>query len=105
MEALTNNFAGNFEWEAEHIFKANLKLEFFVEVNKLLCDEERAVEDVKFYLRHTAEHKTDDVMHIDPYGHSSNGATNLAHRWRYEANKDIINLALNLLDSLEPDEE
>lgn len=37
MEALTNNFAGNFEWEAEHIFKANLKLEFFVEVNKLLC--------------------------------------------------------------------
>ncbi len=105
MEALANNFADNFEWQAEQVFKANLKLEFFVEVNNLLCDEECTEEAIKFYLRHTVEHKTDDVMHSDPYGHSSNGATNLAHRWRYETNKDIIHLALNLLDRLEPDEE
>lgn len=105
METLTDNFTDSFEWQAEHIFKANIKLEFFVEVNKLLCDEECNEEAVKFYLRHTAEHKTDDVMHTDPYGHSSNGASNLAHRWRYEANKDIIHLALNLLDRITPDAE
>ena len=64
METLTDNFIDSFEWQAEHIFKANIKLEFFVEVNKLLCDEECTEEAVKFYLRHTAEHKTDDVMCI-----------------------------------------
>lgn len=100
-ETLARDFNGNFEWEAEHIFKANLRLEFLVELNKLLCDEECNEEAVKFYLRQTVKRKRDDIMNCDPYSRSSNGASDLADRWRYEADKDIMYLARNTMDRFE----
>lgn len=101
MEALAEDFMENFEWKSETIYKANLKLEYLVDVNELLVAEGCTEEAVKFQLRHTIEHKTDDILHGDPFGSSSNGATNLARRWQYEADKEIINIAVKLLDYFE----
>ena len=58
MEALAENFMESFEWKLKTIYKCNLKLEYLVEINKLLAEE-----DMEFYLRHTIEDKTDDIVH------------------------------------------
>ena len=101
MEELVEDFMENFEWRSETIYKANLKLEYLVEVNKLLCEDECTGEAMSFYLRHTIQHKTDDIVHGDPFGNSSNGAVNLATRWKYETAKEIITLSYKLLDYIE----
>lgn len=101
MEALAEDFMENFEWKPETIYKCNLKLEYLVEVNKLLCEGGCTGEAMKFYLRHTIQHKTDDIVHGDPFGSSSNGAVNLANRWKYETAKEIITLSYKLLDYIE----
>lgn len=100
MEDINRDFNENFEWASEQIFKCNLKLEFLNEVRKLLDDEECTIEGVRFFLRHATEHAADDIMYCDPYSGSSNEATNLAHRWNYEVNKDIYYLANNLLNNI-----
>ena len=105
MESLASGFNENFEWASEQIFKANLRLEFVKEVQELLDDNECNIDGLRFYLCHSAEHAADDIMHRDPYGHSSNGATNLAHRWTFEAYKEIYHLAKNLLDCITPGEK
>ena len=101
MEELAEDFMENFKWKSETIYKANLKLEYLVEVNKLLCEDGCTVEGMNFYLRHTIEHKTDDIVHGDPFGGSFNGAVNLATRWKYETAKEIISLAYKLLEYIE----
>ena len=101
MEALTEDFMEHFEWKSEIIYKANLKLEYLVGINELLVAEGCAVEAVRFHLRHTIEHKTDDILHGDPYGGSSNGASNLTRRWRYESDKEIISISRCLLGYIE----
>lgn len=105
MEELTKDFNENFEWKSEVIYKGNLKLRFLREILATLssaeCDEEYA----KFFLRHSVEHSEDDIMHRDPYGHSSNGALNLANRWLFENHKDIRHMAMNMLDRLNTEEE
>lgn len=98
MEGLAEDFMKNFEWRSETIYKANLKLEYLVEVNKLLCEDGCTEEAMNFYLRHTIQHKTDDIVYGDPFGSSSNGAVNLATRWKYETAKEIISLSYKLLD-------
>lgn len=105
MEDLTSNFNNNFEWNAEAVYKANLKIAFFRNLLATISSEECTEEYAKFVLRHEAEHAADDIMRSDPYNnHSSNGATNLARRWKFENFKDIHHIALNLLDRLDPDE-
>ena len=101
MEGLAEDFMKNFEWRSETIYKANLKLEYLVEVNKLLCEDGCTGEAIRFYLRHTIQHKTDDIVHGDPFGSSSNGAVNLATRWKYETAKEILSLSYKLLDYIE----
>lgn len=101
MDALAEDFMENFEWKSETIYKANLKLEYLVEVNKLLAEDGCTEDAMNFYLRHTIEHKTDDIVHGDPFGSSSNGAVNLAQRWKYETAKEIISLTYKLLDYIE----
>ena len=98
MEGLAEDFMKNFEWRSETIYKANLKLEYLVEVNKLLCEDGCTEEAMNFYLRHTIQHKTDDIVYGDPFGSSSNGAVNLATRWKYETAKEIISQSYKLLD-------
>lgn len=106
MEDLNANFNNNFEWNAEVVYKANLKIAFFRSLLATISAEDCTEEYAKFFLHHEAEHAADDIMHCDPYNnHSSNGATNLARRWKFENFKDIHYIALNLLDRLEPDEE
>ena len=68
MEALTEDFMENFEWKSETIYKCNLKLVYLVEVNKLLCEDGCTGEAIRFYLRHTIQHKNDDIVHGDPFG-------------------------------------
>ncbi len=70
MEALTEDFMENFEWKSETIYKCNLKLVYLVEVNKLLCEDGCTGEAIRFYLRHTIQHKNDDIVHGDPFGSS-----------------------------------
>lgn len=101
MESLAEDFMENFEWKTETIYKSNLKLEYLVEVNKLLAESDCTEEAVKFYLHHTIQHNTDDIVHGDPFGASTNGAVNLARRWKYESAKELINLAYKLLDYIE----
>lgn len=97
MEKLTEDFMENFEWRSETIYKANLKLEYLIGVNNLLVEDGCTKEAMGFHLRHTIEHKTDDIVHGNPFGSSSNGAVNLALRWKYETNQEIIGLAYNFL--------
>lgn len=87
----------NFEWRSETIYKANLKLEYLVEVNNLLVEDGCTEEAMDFYLRHTIQHKTDDIVHGNPFGSSPNGAVNLALRWKYETNQEIIDMVYNFL--------
>ena len=102
-ENLAEDFNENFMWDAEKIYKGNLKLKFLEELRKLIEDNEANMEAVRFYLRHAAEHAADDIMHRDPYNHSSNSAANLAYRWEFENYKQIYALALNLFDRITPD--
>lgn len=97
MEDLTEDFMQNFEWRSETIYKANLKLEYLVEVNNLLVEDGCTEEAMDFYLRHTIQHKTDDIVHGNPFGSSPNGAVNLALRWKYETNQEIIDMVYNFL--------
>lgn len=101
MEALMEDFMEHFEWKSETIYKCNLRLEYLVGVNKLLAEDGCTKDAMNFYLRHTIEHKTDDIVHGDPFGSSSNGAANLATRWKYETAKEIITLSYKLLDYIE----
>ena len=105
MEDLNTNFNNNFEWNAEVVYKSNLKIAFFRNLLATISSEECTEEYAKIFLRHEAEHAADDIMYRDPYNSSSNGATNIARRWEFENYKDIHHIALNLLDRLEPDEE
>lgn len=105
MENLTEDFNENFMWDAEKIFKGNLRLQFLEELRKLIEDDKANIEAMRFYLRHVAEHAADDIMHRDPYNHSSNSAANLAYRWEFENYKQIYALALNLLYRITPDAE
>lgn len=105
MEDLTARFNENFEWKAEVIYKANIMLDLFVDLWNHLQEEECTIDKMRFYLRHAAEHASDDIMHRDPYSSSSNGAVNLAHRWKYETYKVIYHQANNLLDILTPDDD
>jgi DNA polymerase III delta prime subunit len=63
MEALAENFMESFEWKLKTIYKCNLKLEYLVEINKLLAEDGCTEEAMEFYLRHTIEDKTDDIVH------------------------------------------
>ena len=101
MEALIEDFTENFEWKSETIYKAALKLEYLIEVHKLSVDERCNVRGIRCYLCHTIEHKTDDLLHGDPFGNSTNEASNLTHRWKYESDKEIISLARRLLEYTE----
>lgn len=103
MKNLTEDFNENFMWDAERIFKGNLKLQFLEELHKLIEDDEANMGAVRFYLRHAAEHAADDIMNRDPYNHSSNSAANLAYQWEFENYKQIYALAINLLDRITPD--
>lgn len=105
MENLTEDFNENFMWDAEKIFKGNLRLQFLEELRKLIEDDKANIEAMRFYLRHAAEHAADDIMHRDPYNHSSNSAANLAYRWEFENYKQIYALALNLLYRITLDAE
>lgn len=105
MEDLATNFNENFEWKSEVIYKANILLDFFAGLWNHLHEEECSIDNMRFHLRHAAEHASDDIMHRDPYSSSSNGAVNLAHRWKYETYKVIYHQANNLLDILTPDED
>ena len=104
MEDLTARFNVNFEWKAEAIYKANIMLDFFVDLWNHLQEEECNIDKIRFYLRHAVEHASYDIMHRDPYSSSSNSAVNLAHRWTYETYKVIYHQANNLLDILTPDD-
>lgn len=63
METLAENFMESFEWKLKTIYKCNLKLEYLVEINKLLAEDGCTEEAMEFYLRHTIEDKTDDIVH------------------------------------------
>lgn len=105
MENLAEDFNENFMWDPEKIYKGNRRLEFLNEIRQLLDDDECNMEGMRFYLRHAAEHAADDIMHRDPYRHSSNAAANLANQWEFESYKEIYHLALNLLDRMTPNAE
>ena len=105
MENLTEDFNENFMWDPEKIYKGNRRLEFLNEISQLLNDDECNIEGMRFYLRHAAEHAADDIMHRDPYRHSTNAAANLANQWEFESYKEIRHLALNLLDRITPNAE
>lgn len=105
MENLTEDFNENFMWDPEKIYKGNRRLEFLNEISQLLNDDECNIEGMRFYLRHAAEHAADDIMHRDPYRHSTNAAANLANQWDFESYKEIRHLALNLLDCITPNAE
>lgn len=96
MENLTEDFNENFLWDAEKIFKGNLKLRFLEELRQLIGDDVANIEAIRFFLHHAAEHAADDIRRCDPYNHSSNSAANLAYRWEFENNKQIYVLAINL---------
>lgn len=100
MESLTSDFNGQFEWDAETIYKHNLRLDYFRGLCATLaeegCDKDRA----RFLLKHSVEHLADDIMMCDPYRDSSNPAANLAHRWEYEAKKEIRGIIINMLGSI-----
>lgn len=105
MENLAGDFNENFMWDPEKIYKGNRRLEFLNEISQLLNDGECNIEGMRFYLRHAAEHAADDIMHRDPYRHSTNAAANLANQWEFESYKEIRHLALNLLDRITRDAE
>lgn len=100
MENLTNDFNGQFEWDAETIYKHNLRRDYFQQLCAALaeegCDKDRAM----FLMQHSAEHLADDIMMCDPYRNSSNPAANLAHRWEYEAKKEIRGIIINMIGSI-----
>lgn len=100
MESLTSDFNGQFEWDAEAIYKHNLRLDYFRNLRATLaeegCDNDRA----KFLLKHSVEHLADDIMMCDPYRDSSNPVVNLTHRWEYEAKKEIRGIIINMIGSI-----
>ena len=105
MEDLNSNFNNNFEWNAEVVYKANLKITFFRNLLATISTKGCTEDDAKDLLIHRLFQAMEEIRILDPYITSSNGATNLAHRWEFENYKDIHRIALNLLDRLEPDEE
>lgn len=100
MERLTEDFADNFEWNAEEIFKSQLKRDYFKTLHDNFAEEGCDLDRAIFLLKHSVEHLTDDIIHGDPYCNSFNAATNLAHRWRYEANKEIRNAMSAMLGAV-----
>lgn len=88
MENLAGDFNENFMWDPEKIYKGNRRLEFLNEISQLLNDDECNIEGMRFYLRHAAEHAADDIMHRDPYRHTTNAAANLANQWEFELQRD-----------------
>ena len=90
MENLAEDFNENFMWDPEKIYKGNRRLEFLNEISQLLNDDGCNIEGMRFYLRHAAEHAADDIMHRDPYRHSTNAVANLANQWDFESYKEIL---------------
>ncbi|MDE6339962.1 MAG: hypothetical protein K2K97_09280 [Muribaculaceae bacterium] len=105
MTSLVNDFNEQFAYDAEVIYKFIVKIAFFHKLHKTISADGSDVDCAKLFLRHTIDQAEDEIMHLNPYIGSANWAVSLAHRWDYEAKKEINNIAMNLLAELEPDEE
>lgn len=84
-----------FCWHSEDIYKVQLKLKEYLELEKAAS--RGSLDDVKEYLRHTAEHYSDDLIYGSVQNHCTDTSFNTAHLLEKEVKQDIVREYKSLL--------
>ena len=84
-----------FCWHSEDMYKVQLKLKEYLELETAAS--RGSLDDVKEYLRHTAEHYSDDLIYGSVQNHSTDTSFNTAHLLEKEVKQDIVREYKSLL--------
>lgn len=85
---MNEDYTHFFCWHSEDMYKVQLKLKEYRELEKAASG--GRLDDVKEYLRHTAERYCDDLIYGSVQNHSTDTSFNTAHLLEREVKQDIL---------------